>query len=251
MIGSSRAGVAVGWVIGPLFGLTSWLRRSRTFHPRGAVYHAWAAQHPAVAQELSPLAERLTGGALVRFSGALWKRAESVPDVLGCAIRLRDGNSGDSDDAAPAEGDQDLLFATIRRPWTMPFAPFTTAVHDYLANDYFAVSPFDAGLPRSVYLRLHPVEANREGGGSRKDRLARAVARHDAVLELEASYGPFGPWAPLITLVLQRPARVDPERLRFRPFRSGRGLMPRGFVHSLRVGVYALSQGARPNQSTT
>lgn len=250
MIGSSRAGLALGWVIGPVFALTSWLRRSRTFHPRGAVYHAWAAQHPAVAQELSPLAERLTGAALVRFSGALWKRAESLPDVLGCAIRLRAGDSGDGEDAEPSEGDQDLLFATIRRPWTMPFAPFSTAVHDYLANDYFAVSPFDAGLPRSIYLRLHPVEKARERG-SRGDRLARAVARHAAVLDLEASHGPFGPWSPLITLVLQRPARMDSERLRFRPFRSGRGLTPRGFVHSLRVGVYALSQGARPNHSTT
>jgi hypothetical protein len=213
------------------------------------VYHAWAAQHPAVAQELSPLAARLTGAALVRFSGALWKRAESLPDVLGCAIRLRDSDSGDSDDEKPS--DQDLLFATIRRPWTMPFAPFSTAVHDYLANDYFAVSPFDAGLPRSIYLRLHSVETAREDRGSRGDRLARAVARHDAVLDLEASHGPFGPWSPLITLVLQRPASVDPERLRFRPFHSGRGLTPRGFVHSLRVGVYALSQRARPNQSTT
>ncbi len=248
MSGSSQAGVALGWVIGPVFALTSWLRRARTFHPRGAVYHAWAAQHPAVAQELSPLAARLTGAALVRFSGALWKRAESLPDVLGCAIRLR---VCESDDAEPAEGDQDLLFATIRRPWTMPFAPFSTAVHDYLANDYFGVSPFDAGLPRSIYLRLHPVETGHERRGSRGDRLARAVSRHEAVLDLEASHGPFGPWSPLITLVLQRPARVDSETLRFRPFRSGRGLMPRGFVHSLRVGVYALSQGARPNQSPT
>lgn len=246
MMHTSRAGVALGWAVGPLFAAVSWLRRSRTFHPRGPVFHAWAAQHPAVAPELSALAENLTGRALVRFSGALWKNAEGLPDVLGCAIRLR---QDDSDQAEPDEADQDLLFATIRRPWTMPFAPFATAVHDYLANDYFAVSPFDAGLPAPLYLRLHPTSTALERSGTRSERLSRTVQRHDAVLDLEASSRPFGPWAPLLTLVLQRPASIDGETLRFRPFRTGRGLTPRGFVHSLRIGVYALSQRARPVNS--
>lgn len=30
------------------------------------------------------------------------------------------------------------------------------------------------------------------------------------------------------------------------PFRAGRGVEPRGFVHGLRRGVYTLSQRARP-----
>ena len=246
MINTARAGLVLGWAIGPVFAFVSWLRRSRTFHPRGTVFHAWAAQHPAVTPQLSALAERLTGRALVRFSGALWKRAEGIPDVLGCAVRLR---QDDSDAVEPEAGDQDLLFATIRRPWTMPFAPFSTAVHDYLANDYFAVSPFDTGFSEIVYLRLHPATTTRERSGTRSERLARTVGRHDAVLDLEASSAPFGPWSPLLTLVLQRPALVDGEALRFRPFRNGRGLTPRGFVHSLRVGVYALSQRARPSRS--
>ena len=247
---TARAGVTLGWVIGPLFALVSWLRRSRTFHPRGPVFHAWAAQHPAVPAELAALAERLTGCALVRFSGALWKHSEALPDVLGCAIRLR---HSDSDEAEPETSDQDLLFATMRRPWTMPFAPFTTDVRDYLANDYFAVSPFDARLPGNgqLYFRVHPENVTHDRAGSRYERLVRATNRHDAVLELQASRGAYGPWFPLLTVVLQRPAVVDGEALRFRPFRDGRGLTPRGFVHSLRVGVYALSQRARPRQSPT
>jgi len=240
---AAQAGVALGWTIAPWFALVSWLRRSRTFHPRGTVFHAWVARHAEVSPALSELADRLTGRALVRFSGALWKRAESLPDVLGCALRLR---RDDSDDPVPESGDQDLLFATIRRPWTMPFAPFTTDVRDYLTNDYFAVSPFDAGLANPVYLKLHPSGTVRERSGRREERLTRAVGRHDAVLELCASERPFGPWAPVVTLVLQRTALIDGEALRFRPYRSGRGLEPRGFVHSLRVGVYASSQRARP-----
>jgi hypothetical protein len=179
----------------------------------------------------------------VRFSGALWKHSESVPDVLGCALRLK---HDDREASQPSEGDQDLLFATIRRPWTMPFSPFTTKIHDYLANDYFAVSPFDAGVGRSLYLRLHPHHASSDPMGSRRERLAHEVERGHAHLDIEVGEAPFGPWTPLVTVSLQRAALIDGEALRFRPFRAGRGLHPRGFIHSLRVGVYAVSQSARP-----
>jgi hypothetical protein len=115
------------------------------------------------------------------------------------------------------------------------------------------VSSFDARLPGNahLYFRIHPENVTHDRAGSRYERLMRATNRHDAVLELQASRGAYGPWFPLLTVVLQRPAVIDGEALRFRPFRDGRGLTPRGFVHSLRVGVYALSQRARPRQSPT
>jgi hypothetical protein len=238
-----RLGLAAGWAIAPVFGLASFLRRARTFHPRGPVLHATVRPYTDAPIELRGLAERLAGPALVRFSGALWKDAEGAPDVLGCAVRLR---RHDQDTVEPSEDDQDLLFATIRRPWTLPVSPFTTAVRDYLDNDYYSVSPFDAGLARPVYLRLHSAHTSAPGWRFRNERLAYETQRGRAVLELDVGPGPSGPWAPLVTVSLDRLAKIDGEALRFRPFRTGRGVRPQGFVHALRVGAYSLSQRARP-----
>ena len=232
-------------MIAPFFGATSFVRRARTFHPRGPIYHAAVAIDAGVPPAFSSLAARLAGRALVRFSGALWKRGESFFDVLGCAVRLR---RRDDTSATPETDDQDVLFATIRRPWTMPFAPFTTNVHDYLGNDYFAVSPFDVGLERPVYLRLRP-HAPASADGTRAARLEKAVEHGHASLHLEIGEKPFGPWSPLLKIDLTAPAAVDGEALRFRPFCDGRGLRPRGFVHALRRGVYAISQRARPSHA--
>jgi hypothetical protein len=236
-------GRVVGWMVAPAFGLVSFARRARTFHPRGPTFHAAVARHVEAPVELHAVADRMVGPALVRFSGALWKHAEGRRDVLGCAIRLR---RDDRATAEPAEDDQDLLFATIRRPWTMPFAPLATRVGDYLANHYFAVSPFDVGLELRVYLRLRPEHPSRQEAGPRNERLARDVAQGDVRFTLEAARRPFGPWSPLLVVALERIASVDGEALRFRPFRQGRGVRPRGFVHALRLGAYALSQRARP-----
>jgi hypothetical protein len=243
---SAAVGTVVGWAIAPVFGVVSLLRRARTFHPRGPIYHAVVARHPDAPADLGPLADRLAGLALVRWSGALWKRSERLPDVLGCAIRFR---RSDRDTAAPRRGDQDLLFATIRRPWTMPSSPFTTKVGDYLANTFYAVSPFDVGERRRVYFRLRPVLPPRRNGGSRDRRLEWATQRGEAALDLGVGRGPFGPWSPLLRVSLVRRAHVDGEALRFDPYRDGRGVRPRGFVHALRRGVYRLSQRVRPAAS--
>jgi hypothetical protein len=239
----SFAGLIAGYAVAPLFALVSFLRQARTFHPRGPCFHASVQKDDAAPAELGPLAERLLGQALVRFSGALWKRARALPDVLGCAVRFR---RHDTDDASAEADDQDLLFATIRRPYTMLFSPFTTRVDDYLANDYFAVSPFDVGLSRPVYFRLTPQGAVPAAGETRDQRLITRVERAGARLRLELAASPFGPWTPLLSIALQRLSHVDGEALRFRPFRQGRGLHPRGFIHALRLGVYVLSQRARP-----
>jgi hypothetical protein len=244
-------GRATGWVVAPVFGLVSFVRHARTFHPSGPTFHAAVRLHAQTPEELRELGSRLAGHALVRFSGALWKHTETRLDVLGCAIRLR---HDELETPEPALDDQDLLFATIKRPWTMPFAPFTTDVRDYLGNDYFAVSPFDAGLDRTIYFRLHPLMHSEFSARHQRDtrsvRLARDVAHGTAALVLDVGTGPFGPWRPLLTLSLERLANVDGEALRFRPFRDGRGVRPRGFVHALRLGVYSLSQRARPKDAS-
>lgn len=245
---SYRLGVLTGWLIAPLFGLTSGVRRARTFHPRGPVFLAHVVRHPDVPPELHALADRLMGDALVRFSGALWKREPRwLPDVLGCALRFRRTRR---ETASACPDDQDLLFATIRRPWTMPFSPWTTDVHNYLANDYFAVSPFECHeVTQPIYLRLHPSAWPRVYAETRGAKLAQAVRAGAVALDLECSTRPFGPWQPFAQVRLEREAEVDGEALRFQPYRTGRGVRPYGFIHALRVGVYTLSQQSRPRQS--
>jgi hypothetical protein len=207
------------------------------------VFHAVLEPHPDAPEELRPLAARLAGPALVRFSGALWKHADCFPDVLGCAIRLR---RDERDTAVPGDDDQDLLFSTVLRPWTVPISPLLTRVRDYLANDYYAVSPFEVGLTRPVYLRLQPARESKLAGGTRTTRLLHEVELGSASLFLDVGKGPFGPWSPCLSVALERAAPIDGEALRFRPFRAGRGVHPHGFVHALRIGVYSFSQRARP-----
>jgi len=221
-----RAGEAMGVLAAPMFALTTALRRARTFHPRGDCADADVTVAHGVPPQHRALAQRLSGNAFVRFSDALTKKKARWPDVLGCAVRF----GGDSDDPA-VDGDQDLLFATIRRPWTMPLSPFTTKVQDYLANDYFAVSPFSVPGERP----------SRDGGRP----FERAIANGSAAFTLGIANGPWGPFAPLVTIQLVSVRLTDPATLRFDPFRSGRGIEPHGFVHSLRRGVYGASQRAR------
>jgi hypothetical protein len=240
---SGALGRVTGWITAPLFAAASFARHARTFHPRGHAFVARSLRHPDLALELAPLAARLTGDALVRFSGALWKDEPHLPDVLGCAVRFRHDAS---ETAEPELSDQDLLFATIVRPWTMPLAPVTTNVEDYLANDYYAVSPFDVGLDHALYFRLRPERPARHVIGDRDARIDDAVARGVAAFEIDASASPWGPWSPVVRVTLLRAAHVDQEALRFEPFRAGRGVVPRGFVHALRRGAYAMSQWARP-----
>jgi hypothetical protein len=252
---SERTGEVLGIVAAPAFALTSRLRRARTFHPRGDCADAELTVAEGAPAELVPLAALLCGRAFVRFSDALTKGKARWPDVLGCALRI-----GGEDPAR--DGDQDLLFATIKRPWTMGLSPLTTHVEDYLANDYFAVSPFSVPTlpaPR-VWLRLHPIiketsaSVARHGfspserASRRRARLERAIATGDARLVLGVANNPWGPFAPLVDVALESIRQSDPPNLRFDPFRAGRGFEPRGFVQALRRSVYSASQKAREDE---
>src|SRR4051794_15296201 len=126
-----QLGRVAGWVSAPAFAAAAALRRARPLHPVGELFDG-VIDASTPPDDFVPLALALRGRALVRFSGALWKTNDThLPDVLGCAVRLTDGEGSN----------QDLLFATIKRPWTTALAPLTTRVDDYLANDYFGVSP--------------------------------------------------------------------------------------------------------------
>lgn len=233
-------GTAVGWTWAPAIAVVAALKRARFFHPEGVCYLATVS---ALSEEA--LAQDMSGSALVRMSTALWRYGKEWPDVLGCAIRF--GWSGEEQANLKT---QDLLFATARSPLTVWVAPISTKVHDYLANHYFAVSPFHApGLGR-VKWRLRPSQPPpvllRQ---TRNQRLQSAVESESAVLTLEFAQGILDDWHPFARVELREPVTLDQAKLRFSPFRNGLGIKPVGYVHALRHGAYAASQMARPDHS--
>ncbi|MBK7857496.1 MAG: hypothetical protein IPJ65_02500 [Archangiaceae bacterium] len=235
---AEHAGDALGRAVGPVFAAISRGRHSRTFHPRGDLARATIEPLLAQSSPLTALGRRLAGAGLIRFSNALWKHGR-WPDALGCALACLDERG---------EAEQHLLFATIRRPWTMPFAPFTTAVGNYLANDYFAVSPFDAAGVSRIWLRLSPVRRATEQGRpwrERRNLLEDAISLGDAALLLSAAPGPWKPFVPFARITPTELLSADPPGLKFDPFLDRRGLTPVGFVHALRHGAYAGSRDGR------
>lgn len=232
-------GYAVGWLSAPAFALVAHMRRARVFHPEGVVLSA-CVEPVAGEPQFARLAESLAGPALVRLSTALWRRGKEWPDALGCALRLR---SHPEPSPLPAPGDQDLLFATIRTPIATPLGPVGTRVHDFLSNTYFATAPFDVEGVGRAKLRLVP-EHESPPGPDRGARLRDALARGEAAMRLELRRKWRRAWVPIARVVLLEVATVDQDALRFSPFRAGRGIVPRGFVHALRHGAYGASQRA-------
>jgi hypothetical protein len=218
------------------------------FHPDGVLYQARVTNVAAPA-ELRAVGSLLAGHALVRFSSAWW-RGKDWPDVLGVALRFREG---DLSDLEPRGADQDLLLATIRFPWTTPLAPLATRFSSFLWNHYHAVSPFLVPGIGRVKLRLRSPRLANPGSQSRAEHLQSQVSAGQAQLVLElrrlAVFWPFRSWESLAVVTLERPLEFDQQALRFSPFQAGRSLEPIGFVHHLRVAAYAASQAARPPTS--
>lgn len=236
------SGFVGGALLAPWTGLVSWARRGRMFHPTGTVF---SAQVHAVAEDPAEraVAERLAGPALMRWSAAWWKQKQ-WPDVLGCAIRFTHHPL----QAHARDGDQDLLFATIRRPWTMLLSPLTTNHRDYLANDYYAVSPFEVEELGRIEWRLKPSNPS-PPADSRAERLLAAVSSHAASVTLE--YAPYraplritdeSPFRPLVRIEPLEIAPINQDVLRFDPFHADRGIHPVGFVQWLRKATYASSR---------
>ncbi len=233
------AGAIAGMLVAPVVGAVSWLRGARMFHPDGVTFRGRVDRHPACPADFIALAERLCGPALARFSAALWRRGFEHLDVLGVALRFLPDVRDES-----AEGAQDLLFATIRSPFTLASAPLTTDAGDYFANRYWAVSPFDVGHERHAKFRLVSTTRPAPYGG-RERSLRSAVARGEAIWQLHVRHVFARRYVPLATLTLEVETPTDQSKLRFSPFNCARGVVPRGFVHAMRHAPYAASQAGR------
>ncbi len=236
---ADTVGLALGTLLSPITGAISRLRQARMFHPEGIVYEG-RVEPIATSADLARVGDRLRGDVLVRLSSAWWKNEREWPDVLGLAMRFRD--------------EQDLLFATVRFPWTTPFAPLATNIRSFLFNHFHAVSPFVVeGLSGRVKLRLRSPRDPNRSGLPRRTHLALAVVEGRAAYVLEARRleRPLHSrsWEPIARVVLEHPIDVDQSALRFSPFLDGLGLSPVGLVHALRIATYASSQANRPPAS--
>ncbi len=234
-----RVGDLIGRLWAPGVALISRLRRARMFHPAG---HTFTGKIDSIlGGNFDALGGRLDGRALVRVSGALWKSERERFEVLGIGLRLHRGDGESSESAKP--GDQDLLFATIRSPFTMALSPFTTDASNFLSM-YWAVSPFEAPPVGRIKLRLRPIGGG-DIGGSRIERLREAVRRGEAAWRLEARETLTWRWHPVAVIQLEREVMLDQAALSFDPFRTGADVTPVGLVHAIRRAVYAASQRAR------
>ena len=243
-----RLGETLGAVWAPVVAGVSAIRQARMFHPSGVVYRGRVTV--ATTTPWPDVAARLSGHVLVRLSSAWWKRRE-WPDVLGVALRFTRRAEVSADATAD---DQDLLFATARSPWTLPLAPLSTAVHDFFANDYYAVAPFAVDGIGEGRLRIVPAipidrASSPSSSSSRRAKLAQAVAQGTARWQLEVKANEGHDWSPLaeIALTTNVTEQIDQKRLRFSPFRAARGFSPIGFVQGLRRATYIASQEARPH----
>ena len=237
-------GNLVGHILAPGIATISRARHARMFHPDGRTFVARVDAIPSDGP-LGAIGRQLEGPALARFSGALWRRGVEHLEVLGAALRFRYGEVV-TPETLPS--DQDLLFATIVSPFTMPLSPFTTNAHDYWKNRYWAVSPFDAPEVGRVKFRLSPVTSPPPSDLPRDARLASIVSAGLGILHLETRRTFSSSWTPVARVTMQRVADIDQEALRFSAFNGGRGIRPRGLVHAMRRPTYAASQRARPTR---
>lgn len=240
-------GRRVGAALAPAAALASFARAARALHADGVVYRADVEPLAPEGEALRALAARLTGVAIVRFSSAVWRGRREWPDLLGCAVRFR-GDGAVTE--VPADTDQDVLFATARGVATALLAPLATNPHDYLGNGYHAMLPFDVPGVGRAWLRLTTPRVALVGR-DRATRLEYAVAQGAGALRLElrAERGPGrGRWRPVAMVRLRTRVELDQRALAFSPFRTGRELVPRGFVQAVRAAVYNASQHGRPRR---
>ncbi len=236
-----QIGEAIGGWWAPMIATVARLRHARMFHPDGIVCRG--RLEVVVGTRYEALARRLGPQVLARLSGALFRGERRLPDVLGIALRFSAGNEPT---AIATTGDQDLLFATIRSPLAMLTAPFTTRTHDFLANPYYAVSPFAIAGDERVELRLTPIDPP-VFDGARADRLRAAVEIGHAKLALELRPVHGADWFHVATVALERDvtAEIDQDALEFDPFQTGAGIVPVGVIHAIRRAAYRASQLGR------
>ena len=195
---------------GGLFKALSAARGKRVFHPRGAVFEATFTPYARSARTGVAILDGGERPALVRCSRALGL-PDSVPDILGFAIRLPD--------AYGPGGHQDLLCVTsIDAPVGHHLLVPTKGV---LSRPYSTLLAYR--LPEGVRLfGVLPIRAD-----AYELALAPLSGRFDGVAMIRLG---------------ERVPPAEGERLRFNPWNCGGGIRPTGPLMGLRDAAYRGSQ---------
>lgn len=238
---SEWAGLLMGAAMAPMFGLGSLIRRGRFFHPRGICFLARVSP-VETPRELTPLATRLSGTALVRLSAGAWrKNHRCLPDVLGFAIRF--GVLPPED--IIHENTQDLLTASARRLWTLLPDSLRTQRASFMSNRYRGMSSFEIDHRPGCLIAIQPLEPD-GNGEDRFERIRNAAASGHARFALEVMLCKrAGQWHPVATIDLLEEVVVTEEELLFTPFNAQLGIRPQGFIHFLRYFPYRASRAGR------
>jgi len=239
-----QIGDTIGGLWAPFIHSLARLRHARMFHPDGQLFSG--TLEPIAGSPYEATAHQLGRTVLARCSGALRRGGRESLDVLGIALRMHRGHKLKVHAVAT---DQDLLFATVRSPLLLPLSPVTTHSHDFFANRYYAVAPFELDGLHRVELRLDPIDHSPRTG-TRAERLDAAVAADKAHFELSARRTLTRTWHAIALISLTAPCHLDQSELRFDPYQSGAGIVPVGLVNAIRKRAYAASRSVRPQLAT-
>lgn len=218
------AGDLLGAATAPIFGLGSFLRRSRVVHPVGTAFDV-----DVQIDERSPLLARSALGrvgvapGVLRLSRGLGRGPEQ-PDYRGFALKTGAGT--------PTE--QDLLLVSTVRSGSRE----RLAQRSNYDCRYCSVVAFDAGAGPVVFHAMPsaPIPPDRDVDDG---RLAPVAFR--------LSVGRVGgPWLPFATVLVGAPLSAGrTERLRFDPADAGGEIVPTGALNAARRIVYPVSQLGR------
>lgn len=213
-----------------VFGLASFVRRARVFHPDGVAFAATV--DVADAHGVLPPGSH---DALVRFSRGAGL-PESMPDILGLALRLVD--------LYGPGAHQDLLLVTSgSRPGARhALVPSRTFGH----RRWSTVLPYVVGGRRVVF-GARPTSPDLDGARQLDDLRRLARTGEDAVRFALEMAEPTGGWQELAAIrVGHECSEAENEGLRFNPANTGGGIQAVGALQTIRRRAYLGSQKGRP-----
>lgn len=213
-----------------VFGLASFVRRARVFHPDGVAFSATVD----IEGGLGSVAKG-RHDAVVRFSRGAGL-PESLPDILGLAIRLVDVHGPGLH--------QDLLLVTSgSRPGLRhALVPGRSFGH----GRWSSLLPYEIAGRRRVVFGARPATPALDRA-RRLDDLRGIVADGAAVRFVLEVAETSGGWDEVGTLTIARVLTEDEnEALRFNPANTGGGIAPIGVLQTVRRRAYLGSQRGRP-----
>jgi len=213
-------------------------RGAAAVHPRGRAFHATVHTRGGGRYGVALLDRPGDHRALVRFSRGAGL-PPGWPDVLGVALRVRDGGGPGVD--------VDLLASTTAG--RAPLARHLPAPRRRLATTYTTVAGYRTRRGRR-YLAVLPDPAAGDPGTD-LDTLA-ALARRGRAAFLLAIAAPLGRWHVFGRLRVGEPVAAEREpALAFDPIvRAAAGLRPEGPLWRLRAAAYRGSRHSRGGHLT-